>query len=703
MSSTRQLKENPGRTLVDALYEHLVDRPEEPAYVGLSSLGELQTAFTYRELISRSESVAASLLVCCSPGDRAVLLFHGGPEFIVSFLGCLIAGVIAVPGYPVRVPTSPSRPARNFERLIPVVANATPKVALSTRPVVDRRHELGSAEPAFADLHWVAVEELPERSLDQRRRPAPDDIALLQYTSGSTSTPRGVIVSHGNLMSVFTDMQRAWPHDESSVMIAWVPVFHDMGLIHGLLYPLFSGFPVYSLAAAAVLQHPRLWLKTISRYRGTHSAGPNFIFDLCLRRISGDDLKGLDLSSLRACLTGAEAVRHRTLRRFREVFAPCGLRPDAIQPGYGLAEFTLTVTGFDVGQVPKTVHLDAEACERGRVVQVEREAEGLARSFVSCGWTHIDTDIRIVDPETRRECAPDEIGEIWARGANMARGYWHNPQASRAVMGARLHDGSGPFLRTGDLGFVVDGEIYIAGRLKDLIIIRGRNIFPHDIEATAHEAMPEVRVGRCCAFSIDHEEGEALVVVGEVGRVQRHSLDADEAFARLREAVSIHNEAEVYDAVLVRTGTFPLTSSGKVQRRRARQEYLEGKLQAVARMREDEAGEASDEGLCPRRLSQVREWLTDYLAATLKRPADTLSPVRPFESFGMDSLAMIEMVSALEDFAGLTMDTGTVLDYPTIEQLSEHVVRSAKPEEMPPAVDAFESVGEQDLRAVEGR
>jgi acyl-CoA synthetase (AMP-forming)/AMP-acid ligase II len=659
-------------TIVDTLYQHSVQSAEKVACAAISADGKLENHLTYRELMSRSESVAVELLRFCEPGDRVILLFHGGVEFIVSFLGCLVAGVIAVPGYPVRVPKLSALPSRNFERLLPILANAEPRVALSTRRVVSRRNELADVDPIFTKMKWIAVDEIPDQRLECRGQRLGSDIAYLQYTSGSTSLPRGVMVSHNNLLSIFQDMDTAWGHDDSSVMISWVPVFHDLGLIHGILYPLYFGFPAYILMPAAVLQQPRRWLEAITNLRGTHSSAPNFFFDICSKTIPDTAGQKLDLSSLRACATGAETVRHRTLHRFHETFAPCGLRPDAIQPGYGLAEFTLTVSSMETGRTPKAVYLDSAGYEKGKVVLVEQERP-FARSFVSCGWTHVGSDIRIVDPQSRRECKSDEIGEIWVSGSNATQGYWANPDATRTTMGAYLRSGSGPFLRTGDLGFVIDRDLYIAGRLKDLIVIRGRNLYPHDIEATVEETLPEVRGGRCCAFSIDQEEGEGLVIVAEVDRVERRKFDAAGGFARLRNAISSEYSAELYDAVFVQTGTFPLTSSGKVQRRRACQEYLQGKLKVVARMREL-CIPRSVKSSCERGVGEVRAWLIGYLSQKLHQPAGQLQTKQPFEALGLDSASLVEMAAQLEGFVGQPLDPTIVFDYPNIEQLSAHLM-----------------------------
>jgi acyl-CoA synthetase (AMP-forming)/AMP-acid ligase II/acyl carrier protein len=668
-------------TLVDILYDNAESRPNDLAYGFVAADGGLSSKLTYFELLRRSESIAAALMKVCSPGDRAALLYPGGEEFVTSFFGCLISGVIPVPGYPVRVPSQPTQPARNFERLIPIFADADPRVVLTTQPVAERQEELGAAAPAFAGRHWIAVDQLadarPEAPL---RRAKGGDIAFLQYTSGSTSAPKGVMVSHDNLSAILKDMDDFWRHDHSSVMITWIPVYHDLGLIYGIMQPLYSGFPCYSLMPASVLQHPKRWLQAISRFGGTHSCAPNFAFELCVSRISEPAKK--------------ELVRHQTVQRFNKAFASCGLSPLVMKPGYGLAEATLTVSALALEQAPRTVYLDAAQCEDGRVVIRAPDAKVPTRSFVSCGWVQPSNEVRIVDPETRRECPPDRIGEIWVRGPIVTLGYWRNPEASEATMRARIEGGEGGYLRTGDLGFMVDGELYIAGRLKDVIIIRGRNLYPQDIEETLEEAHPAVRLGRCGAFSVEAGGAEALVVVAELDRFERHHFDAEDAFARLRQAVSGSHEVELHDAVFVRTGTFPLTSSGKVQRSRAKREYLGGKLQVVARMREPDPSLGADDtarSISPeeketalqnemreRRAELIRAWLTGYASHRLNLAADRISVSMPFEKLGFDSMSLIELTADLEEIVDVELTPSIVFEFTTIEALSGRVAELSK-------------------------
>lgn len=605
-----------------------------------------------------------------------MLMLQGDHDFIVAFLGCLFAGVIAVPGYSVREPGNNAKSTRNFDRLVSIVENARPVAILTSQAVVERRIELCDVSAAFCGLEWIAVEQATATtSSGLLPDVAPGDVAFLQYTSGSTAAPKGVVVTHSNLLSLFEDMNASCRHDLSSAMVTWIPVYHDMGLIYGTLLPLYYGFPVYALLPAAVLQQPVRWLRAISRFRGTHSAAPNFAFELCVQRISKEAKAALNLSSWRVCINGAETVRPQTLQRFAEAFANCGLREDVIRPGYGLAECTLKVTSVAAGQTTRHVWLDAEECARDRIVKASPGTGAAARrSFQSCGWTHIGADIRIVDPATSEVCPADAIGEIWVRSASVAQGYWNQPELTRATMQAQLATGDGPFLRTGDLGFVLDQELYITGRLKDLIVIRGRNFHPQDIELTAEAAHPAVRPGRCGAFAVEVHDREGLVLVAEVERTERHTFNAAEAFAKIQEAVAREHEVELHDAVFVRTGTFPLTSSGKVQRRVARDEYQTDTLEIVARMRTAAPTPRSETGDPSRaRFIALRGWLIEFVAARSQVPAAQISHGASFQALGLDSLALLEMTGMLEERLTLTLPATISLDHPNIDQLSRYL------------------------------
>jgi len=404
-----------------------------------------------------------------------------------------------------------------------------------------------------------------------------ENLAYIIYTSGSTGRPKGVMVTHGNLMANLRDLCGGWEHTADSVPVSWLPFFHDMGLIYGMLAPVYAGSPAYFMAPLAFLQSPVRWLRAFSHYRGTHAAAPNFAYDLCVRKVRERDREGLDLGSWRVAVNGAEPVRADTLDRFVEAFGPLGFRRRTFCPGYGLAEPTLTVPATPAADEPVSLAVRADALEQNRVAEAGAEDDG-ARTLVGCGDSVIDTRVAIVRPDERTRCDDDEIGEIWVAGATVAAGYWNRPEATGETFGARLATGEGPFLRTGDLGFVRDGHLYVTGRRKDVIIIRGQNHYPQDIEKTVEECHPAMRAPGCgAAFPVDVGGEERLVVVQEIDRKAR-DVDEEDVVECVREAVSRNHELQAHDVVLLRPGGVLKTSSGKVQRRACREAYLDGTL-----------------------------------------------------------------------------------------------------------------------------
>ncbi|HSP80612.1 MAG TPA: fatty acyl-AMP ligase, partial [Myxococcaceae bacterium] len=515
-------------TLVDVLKAKAEQSAGDTAFIFLNNDGSEQVRLSFAQLDEAARGIGAELQQRLAPGERVLLLYPPGLEFITAFFGCLYAGLIGVPAYPVRA-------ERDIPRLRGILRSAGARIALSTEMLVEMMSGITSEMPEFAALTWVATDALAyQERASAWREPtlSADTLAFLQYTSGSTGTPRGVMVTHRNLLHNQEMIQAAFQHDrERTVVVGWLPVYHDMGLIGNVLQPLYLGRPCILLSPLDFLQRPALWLQTISRYRATTSGGPNFAYELCVRRVSEEQRKELDLSTWDLAFNGAEPIRADVLERFVQTFGPQGFRREAFYPCYGLAEATLIVSGGDKKAPPVSFHVSRSRLEQGQVIPTPPEDED-TRGLIGCGHAWTDQQCLIVDPETRQPCPPEQVGEIWVSGPSVASGYWEQPEATQQTFRAYLADSNqGPFLRTGDLGFFREGELFIVGRMKDIIIIRGRNHYPEDIELTVERSSSVLRPGCGAAFSIEADGEERLVVVQEISR---SALDKG---ANLREVV----------------------------------------------------------------------------------------------------------------------------------------------------------------------
>ncbi|MBV8203192.1 MAG: fatty acyl-AMP ligase [Acidobacteria bacterium] len=565
------------------LYTFLADRP-----------GDDESNLTFAGLDLRARAIGAALQQLGAGGQRALLLYPPGLEFVAAFFGCLYAGVVAVPAYP-------PRSARTLPRLLEIARDARPAVALTTTELKTAIGALATQVPDLSALRLVATNEVPLAQADAWSDPGASSstMAFLQYTSGSTAAPKGVMVTHGNLLHNEEMIRQAFGQTAESVIVGWLPLYHDMGLIGNVMQPLYLGARCVLMSPIAFLQSPKRWLAAISRYRATTSGGPNFAYDLCARKVSPADRAGLDLSSWDTAFNGAEPVRAETMERFAETFGECGFQARAFFPCYGLAEATLFVSGGSgagaMRTAPRVAAFDRGLLEAGEAAPLPPGDPG-SRVLVSCGRSWLGQDLAIVDPESSTPTGAGKIGEIWVRGPSVAQGYWHRPVETAETFDGRLADeaapgpagaGSGgpaaaPYLRTGDLGFLDGGELFVTGRLKDLIIIRGRNLYPQDIELTVERSHPALRPGCGAAFSVEIANEERLVVVHEHERTADDSpLDPGsvEAIAdAVRQAVAEQHEAQVQQLVLLRAGTIPKTSSGKIQRRACRAALLAGRL-----------------------------------------------------------------------------------------------------------------------------
>ena len=579
----------PYGSLVDLLQARASERGDDVAFTFLMDGEREGGRFTFAELDERARVIAAALRDHeITPGDRALLLYPPSLDFIPAFFGCLYAGVIAVPAYP----PQPAQLARTLPRLLSIVGDADVSIILGNESVVEAAARMVGAAPALASLPWLATETLPASYAGEWREPGigADHLAFLQYTSGSTASPKGVMVSHANLLHNLAYASHAAENDQATVSVSWLPVIHDMGLIEGVLGPIFGGYPAFLMAPASFLHRPVRWLRAITRYRATTSGGPNFAYDLCVRKITDAQRGELDLRSWRTAYNGAEPIRADTLESFHARFRDVGFRWRSFYPVYGLAESTLLVSTGGPTYEPVIHDASSEALARGHLRPVRR-GSAATRPFVSSGPVSFGTRVVIADPLTRERCADGRVGEIWVASPSVARGYWRRESETRETFHARLAGGDGPFLRTGDLGAARDGELFVTGRIKDVLIVRGLKHYPQDIERTAEHQHVAIRPGCSAAFSIDGADGEAVALAMEVDpRCAPQPDDPAERDACLRtiidlvRAAIVDHHGIVLSAVSVLpVGAMPKTSSGKLRRRACGAAFADGTLDELAR------------------------------------------------------------------------------------------------------------------------
>jgi len=646
----------------------------QPLYTFLEDGEQEASCLTTAELDSLARGIGNCLQDLDAAGGRCLLLYPPGLDFIAAFFGALYAGAVAVPAYP------PSG-SRSLPRLRSVALDARPRWILTTTALEERVRSWMAETPEMGGPE-VVVTDRPADSADGWRAPEirPESVAFLQYTSGSTASPKGVMVSHANVLHNQQLIRTAFRQEGSRTVVGWLPPYHDMGLIGNILQPLYSGGRAILMSPVAFLQRPVRWLEAIGRYRAHTSGGPDFAYALCVDRTDPAERAALDLRSWQVAFNGAEPVRATTLERFARAFAASGFRREAFFPCYGLAEATLLVTARRPSTGPLTRRLSAAALEReGRAEPATEERN--ERALVSSGSPPEELRVAVVDPETASPRRSAEVGEIWVAGASVAGGYWRRERETAESFGARLASGEGPFLRTGDLGFMADGELFVTGRLKDLIILRGRNLYPQDVELTVEGAHPALRPGCGAAFSVDDGGEERLVVAQELRRRWLRKADAETIGREVRRAVAEEHEAQLHELVLIRTGSMPKTTSGKIQRRECRRRYLEGELTVVGRSGAGAAAECGavgdftglDHGQ-PAAVDvgtpDLRRWLTRVAASTLRRDATELDSAQPLTAYGLDSLAAVELSHAVESRLGAPLPLSDLLAGCSLDELA---------------------------------
>jgi acyl transferase domain-containing protein/acyl-CoA synthetase (AMP-forming)/AMP-acid ligase II/acyl carrier protein len=627
---------------------------------------------SFRALDERARAIAAAIQERAERQGRALLLYPPGPEFVEALYGCLHSGWVAVPAYP----PDPFRLAKSLPRLLHISADAKVGVVLTTSAFVEVAASLAQEIPGLAGIRWLATDEVRTELAACYREVdcSPEDLAILQYTSGSTSDPRGVMLTHGNLLANGRMIGELFQHTEQTVFASWLPLYHDMGLIGNTLHPLQVGASVVLMSPISFLKKPIRWLRAISRFRATTAGGPNFAYDLCVKKVTPEERQGLDLSSWEVAFNGSEPIRSGTLDRFAETYSPYGLRRSALYPCYGLAEASLIVTGASKGKGPVRLELDGAALQRNEII-IARAFEGRSAVLISSGRPAAGTEVRIVGPDGA-ELSPGAVGEIWVASDSVGSGYWGREEQSRAVFGGRLAGSDRPFLRTGDLGFVHEGELYITGRAKDLLIVRGANHYPQDIEECAERSHPDIRPGCVAAFGLDDGDREVVVVAAEA----RERADASDPGAQsayvaqigqaVNQAVAQAREVLVERVVVLSPGGLPKTTSGKVQRQACKQQYRSGALAALGEW-SVEAPKTDAADFRPTEMPvELEVWLIRRIAETLGARPEAIAVDAPFSTLGLDSARLVALAGELEQKLGRRFEVARFFDHPTVRALA---------------------------------
>ncbi|AFJ59187.1 non-ribosomal peptide synthetase PvdL [Pseudomonas fluorescens A506] len=640
------------RTLVQSLQQRAAQTPDQVALRFLAESAEHSVVLSYRDLDQRARTIAAALQANAGLGERAVLLFPSGPDYVAAFFGCLYAGVIAVPAYP---PESTRR--HHQERLLSIISDAEPRLLLTIASLSEGLAQIENAPKV------LSVDTLEAQQADQWVAPdlKADDIAFLQYTSGSTALPKGVQVSHGNLVANEVLIRRGFGIDlnPDDVIVSWLPLYHDMGLIGGLLQPIFSGVPCVLMSPAYFLGRPLRWLEAISEYGGTISGGPDFAYRLCSERVSESALERLDLSRWRVAYSGSEPIRLDTLERFAEKFAACGFTPNNFFASYGLAEATLFVAGGTRGRGIPALRLDEQA------LAANRAEPGQGPAIMSCGTSQPDHAVLIADPHTLTELPDQCIGELWATGPSVAHGYWRNPEASAKTF---VQHAGRTWLRTGDLGFIRDGEVYITGRLKDLLIVRGHNLYPQDIEQTIEREVEGVRKGRVAAFAVNDQGLEGIGIAAEISRSVQKILPPEALIKAIRQAVAEACQQAPSVVVLLNPGALPKTSSGKVQRAACAIRHADGSLDSYAQFpgQQGQASEVALESDLQQRIAAI--WCEQLQLAQVAGDDH-------FFLLGGNSITATQVVARLRESLGLELNLRLLFEAPTLAAFAAAVAQ----------------------------
>ncbi|MCF6171642.1 MAG: AMP-binding protein [Bacteroidales bacterium] len=655
-------------TYIEVIRNRVKADPEHVVFRFLNDGITESESLTYRQLETRSKALGAAMQKLSGKGERVLLLFPPGLAYVASLFACFYSGMIAVPAYP-------PRRNRSLQRIHTIVEDSGVTVSLISRQVYNDIERNFAEDQLLKNIHWIVYDDVADGQAShwQEVEILPGDTALLQYTSGSTGNPKGVMITQLNLLYNSEYIRQTFDFDKNSVGVNWLPIFHDMGLIGGVLQAAYLGVLNVGMPPIAFLKNPLNWLRALEKYQGTTGGGPNFSFDYCITKTTEEERAALDLRSLRTFYCGAEPVRKKTMEEFPDAFAQSGVTPERMYPVYGMAETTLIVTGGLQDEAPKYLKVDAASLSENKVVPLSGSQDARTVELVGCGHCWMETKVEIVDPVTFERAKRDAVGEVWVSGPTVAKGYWNKAEENRRTFGAHIQStGEGPFLRTGDLGFVRENELYITGRLKDLIIIRGVNHYPNDIEFTVQHADPALRENGGAAIPVTVDGEEKLVVVQELERTAMRLDSFEPLFAKIREAVAEEHELEVHAIVLIRTGSIPLTSSGKIQRRLTRYGYLNNELNVVASWENNAPAPAAGQTVTETPTPEgIKCWLVNWIVRNQHFRPEEIDYDKNITAYGIDSLAAVTLEQEISNHFGFQWHVSSFMLKPTINKLAE--------------------------------
>lgn len=656
-------------TYTEVIKNRVQSSPDHKVFRFLNDGVTENESFTYLQLETRAKAIGSAMQKVGKKGDSVLLLFQPGLSYVASLYACFYSGFIGVPAYP-------PRRNRGIDRVYMIIEDSGANICLVSQHVYDDISRNFADNEKFSNINWIIYEDISDENSNMfvDEEILSHDTALLQYTSGSTGQPKGVMLTQLNLLYNSEYIRQSFNINRNSIGVHWLPIFHDMGLIGGILQAAYVHGVNINIPPMTFLKNPMTFLNAIHKYKATIAGGPNFAFDYCVEKTTEEDRKSLDISSMEVFFCGAEPIRKSTYRNFLDAFGVSQVSDKMLYSCYGMAETTLIVTGGYSNEDPKYISIDSSSLSENKIVVVEENNEN-AISLVGCGHTWMETNIEIVNPLTLEKCGNDEVGEIWISGPTVATGYWNNPDETKRTFNAYIADtNAGPFLRTGDLGFVNEKELFITGRIKDLIIIRGVNHYPNDIEFSIQKSITEIRQNAGAAFPITINNTEKLVVVQEIERTAMRNADKSPIIDKIRQVIAEDHELDVYSVVLVRPGSIPMTSSGKIQHRQSKYEFLHGDLNIVSSWtKESNSTKSTDyvsESTVPTEES-IKDWVMGWIERNQGVKREDIDSEKNIMSYGIDSLAAVTLETEISKHFGFHWHVSSFILNPTINSLAK--------------------------------